>query len=391
MWVAALGSLRIKFLATRIPLTDPLLPVAVLAVGVLLGWRFNRSRVVFALLLLALADRLLRHYGGSSSISSGPGQVVYQSIALFLPLNLALIALMEERGLFNWRGITRILLILVQPLLLAGIVHHRPALLLDIYHFSFSNQPLLLRLPLPQPATVTIVLSFTILFGRWWWRRGAMESGFFWVLPISITALTMVQPGPETTFFFAIAGLTLTIAVIESSHFMAYRDELTKLPARRALNEHLLQLGSRYALAMVDIDFFKKFNDRYGHDVGDQVLRMVATRLSRTGGGGKAFRYGGEEFTILFPGRTADEAMPFLEQLRQEIADTGFSVRNRPRPRKKPPKPRQREKAVKKVSLTVSIGIGEPDDRHPTPGQALKRADQALYRAKKAGRNRIIK
>ena len=64
---------------------------------------------------------------------------------------------------------------------------------------------------------------------------------------------------------------------------MAYHDELTGLPGRRALNEALLRVGSRYAVAMVDVDHFKHFNDAYGHEVGDQVLRMVAAQLDRGG------------------------------------------------------------------------------------------------------------
>lgn len=81
---------------------------------------------------------------------------------------------------------------------------------------------------------------------------------------------------------------------------MAYQDELTSLPGRRALKEYLLKLGSEYTIAMFDIDHFKKFNDTHGHDVGDQVLRMVASKLATVSGRGKSFRYGGEEFTLVF-------------------------------------------------------------------------------------------
>ena len=83
---------------------------------------------------------------------------------------------------------------------------------------------------------------------------------------------------------------------------MAYDDELTGLPARRALNEALTRLRGVYTVAMVDIDHFKRFNDEHGHDVGDQLLRMVGARVGEVRGGGRAFRYGGEEFAVLFPG-----------------------------------------------------------------------------------------
>jgi diguanylate cyclase (GGDEF)-like protein len=74
-----------------------------------------------------------------------------------------------------------------------------------------------------------------------------------------------------------------------------YIDELTGLQGRRSLNETLYNLGRKYAIAMIDVDHFKKFNDTYGHKTGDQVLKMIAYKLERISGGAKTFRYGGEE------------------------------------------------------------------------------------------------
>ena len=97
------------------------------------------------------------------------------------------------------------------------------------------------------------------------------------------------------------AALCLVWGLLRSSHAMAYRDELTGLPGRRALNERLKMLGGNFTIAMLDVDHFKRFNDTYGHDVGDEVLKLVASRIRRVGGGGTAYRYGGEEFCIVFP------------------------------------------------------------------------------------------
>src|SRR2546426_9194380 len=97
---------------------------------------------------------------------------------------------------------------------------------------------------------------------------------------------------------------------------MAYEDTLTGLPARRALNEALLRLGGQYSVAMIDVDHFKRINDRHGHDVGDQVLKMIAAKLAQVSGGGKAYRYGGEEFAVIFPGRKAEECLADVEALR---------------------------------------------------------------------------
>ncbi|MFB3154077.1 MAG: GGDEF domain-containing protein, partial [Candidatus Acidiferrales bacterium] len=128
---------------------------------------------------------------------------------------------------------------------------------------------------------------------------------------------------------------------------------------------------------------------RYGHDVGDQVLRMVAAKLAEVGGGGRAFRYGGEEFTILFPGRAVDESLPYLERIRKAVEETRFAVRGPGRPRRKPKKARPNRQSRREASITVSIGVAERDQHNARPEQVLKAADRALYTAKRAGRNRI--
>ena len=92
--------------------------------------------------------------------------------------------------------------------------------------------------------------------------------------------------------------------------------------------------------AMVDVDHFKRFNDRYGHVAGDQVAADGGDRAGKVGGGGRAFRYGGEEFAVLFPGRTLDEAVEAMEAVRKAIATRGFALRAADRPRTKPETPR---------------------------------------------------
>jgi GGDEF domain-containing protein len=144
---------------------------------------------------------------------------------------------------------------------------------------------------------------------------------------------------------------------------------------------------------MVDIDFFKRFNDTHGHDIGDQVLKLVAHRLAEAGGDGIAYRYGGEEFTVLFPQRGVEEALPDLERVRAAVQAYRMAVRGEDRPKKaaEGAKLRGARAPDKTLSVTVSIGVAAPGDGRHTPHQVLKAADEALYRAKKAGRNRVAK
>jgi diguanylate cyclase (GGDEF)-like protein len=220
-------------------------------------------------------------------------------------------------------------------------------------------------------------------------RVTALESGAVWTVVAAFLALGAGGGGLDSSLYLATGGLILVLSLIETWHGMAYDDELTGLPARRALNEALTRLGDTYAVAMVDVDHFKKFNDEYGHDVGDQLLRMVGTRLGEVGGGGRAFRYGGEEFAVLFPGKEVDEVRNHLEALRQRIEGTPFTLRAAGRPRTRPespvpsgPRPR--------IAVTVSIGVASTETTTATaPREIVRAADEALYRAKQGGRNQV--
>ena len=189
---------------------------------------------------------------------------------------------------------------------------------------------------------------------------------------------------------------------------MAFRDELTGLPGRRALEERLVALGPNYVIAMVDVDHFKKFNDTHGHDIGDQVLKMVGARLAEVEGGGKAFRYGGEEFSVLFPDMTVAESLPFLEALRDNIENYKLAVRTEERRKDerdskkdrrtttgRPAKPKAEDgvqafrRPDQQLSVTVSIGVAARSEILDAPAKVIKAADAALYRAKEGGRNRV--
>jgi diguanylate cyclase (GGDEF)-like protein len=140
---------------------------------------------------------------------------------------------------------------------------------------------------------------------------------------------------------------------------------------------------------MVDIDHFKKFNDTYGHAAGDQLLRMVSSKLARMTGGGRAFRYGGEEFAVLFSEKSVEEVLPHLEAVRKNVEEGSFALRGRFRARKKPEKPRPSKGARKEVPVTISIGVAERSSTLARADAVIKAADEALYRAKKGGRNQI--
>ncbi len=343
------------------------LPYLAGGLAIALGWRFNRSRAVFAAASVLLA--------GEGLAMGADGWV-----ALLLPLNIALFGLLSERGTFSVSGLLRWSLLAVQ-VQLVRTTPRPPEWLLD---------PLVavaIPTPLAQPALAAFLVAGLVILSRFARRRSALESGLFGALLAMLFAL---HAGPDTLarhLYWSAAALVLALAVVETGHTLAFRDELTGLPSRRALQESLDRLGGRYTLAMVDVDHFKKFNDKHGHDAGDDVLRLVAVELGRVGGGGRAYRYGGEEFTVVFPGDDVESARPHLETLRERIADARFTVRATVRPAKKPARPKK-PRRPKQLSVKVSMGAAERHGRE-TPETVLKRADKRLYSAKKAGRNRL--
>jgi diguanylate cyclase (GGDEF)-like protein len=368
-----------------------LYPAVVVAAGLFLGWRFQRGRLLLALLALVLADRAMVWLVAPASAASYAGPATVRLVAMVLPATLAVLALIAERGVLTAVGLRRFAaLVGVAALafatwLLADVYPAEVARVLDAALLPAS---FLSWLPAGQPAALVTLIAIGSLVGRTIWRPDAQARGFLWA---AIGGAVAVNAGPaegRSTLYFANAGLVLVVAAVESAYAMAYHDELTSLPARRALNEALQRIDGPYTVAMVDIDHFKQFNDTYGHDVGDQVLRMVAERLGRVNGGGRAFRYGGEEFAVLFPGKSCGESIPHLEALRRSVCDGAFTIRGKSRPRKKPESGRGRGGGAGKVSVAVSIGVAQARGA-TAPEDVVKAADRALYRAKEAGRNRV--
>jgi len=169
---------------------------------------------------------------------------------------------------------------------------------------------------------------------------------------------------------------------VQMSIEAAITDALTSLHNRRYMESHLATLveqaharGKPLTVLVLDMDFFKAVNDTHGHDAGDDVLREFALRLKKSIRGiDLACRFGGEEFVVVMPDTDMAVATLVAERLRRRIAAEPFPI----------------AKGERKVEVTISIGLaalGPPDD---TATAVLKRADQALYRAKRDGRNRVV-
>ena len=357
-------------------------PYAVGLGGLLLGWRLRRSRLVFALLALGLAFALVTVWM--------PGDpTVLQLVAILLPLDLAAIALLPERGVLTPPGLWLGAAALLEISAAAEIARYAgPGPAWPPLVHAFLPPALSAWTPLGQAALVAFLVSALAVAAGRWLGHDATGRGYLWALAAAFMALHTRDAGLHRTLFFAAAGAVLVIGVIELSYVLAYHDGLTGLPGRRALKDALDRVGGAYAVAMADVDYFKRFNDTYGHEVGDEVLRTVATRLKEALPEAEVFRYGGEEFAILFARRSAEQCLRMLEAAREAVAGEEFTVRRRVRPRQKPAKPKSRRGQMRET-ITVSLGVAQADGRHRSAEEVIAAADRALYRAKENGRNRV--
>ncbi|MCX2983259.1 GGDEF domain-containing protein [Halieaceae bacterium IMCC14734] len=371
------------------------LPYVLAVISGLLAMQFNRSRFLLLAVVTVAVYWLVQTRLQVSLDDVGAAQV-FNTLAFGLPAIILALVLFDERGIFNPYGLIYGVVLCVlawaawqyAELVAQYVQQGSPWFVLwprDGYVLSWAATVLNLLV-----AAVALVLVFI--------RRDQCEVALLGTL-VAVWALLGWFYLPQASIaLFAATGVLQIVALLRASHAMAYQDELTGLLGRRALNERLRGLGGRYALAMVDVDHFKKVNDTHGHDVGDDVLKLVASQLSRSRGGGTCFRYGGEEFCVLFPRRNIEECLDTVEHMREAVAGYEITLRDKSqRPRRsvdgakrRSSKPRGAVKvSPNNLSVTVSIGLAEKSEELRSPEEVIAAADQKLYSAKKKGRNRV--
>lgn len=364
-------------------------------IGSLLAFSYARTRNLIALLLvlatyLALIHKVYLPVTGEAHQVLLP-ELAYSLISLLLPLLLTVNSLWVERFHLLQDLLLRLVILGLPVLILAAVAYRFPLELTEFLARTYLPTLHIEPLRMAQLPALVFLTSIAILLIQ----LIRNPQPYFAAQWIALVSMMLVLPyfhkGYAPALITSLAIIMLSLAVLHEAFNMAFRDELTGLPGRRALNERLQRLGRNYAIAMADVDHFKKFNDTYGHDLGDQVLRMVASQLNKVSGGGKAYRYGGEEFTLVFPGKTAEQAKPHLETLREAIEAYQLKVRDASTRPVDDKSGRKQRKGVNRdvVSVTISMGVAERTDNLATAEDVIKAADKALYKAKEAGRNQI--
>ena len=373
---------------TYLPLLS-YLPYVILAITAVLCLQFNQLRSLLIAFVASVGYLVIQLYL-QNSLDETRTLNIFFLLSSLLPLLLILISWLPERGVLSIYGVL-FLLLLALPIALAVYFHLHPSLLTStVSHFVIKDWAFSI---LPPLGIIIYLVAIIHQLIRLWLYQQPFDAAISTVLIALLINFALFDQTIISIVIFTSIQIILLWGVLKQSHDMAYRDELTGLPGRRALNEALKSPGRKYVLAMMDIDHFKNFNDKYGHDVGDDVLKIVARKIAQVTGGGRAYRYGGEEFTVFFKGKEIEPCIPHLEAVREEIARYLITLReknSRPKNRKEGKLQRGKNKKPKGISVTISIGVAKRTADLITPEMVLKESDKALYKAKKAGRNCLI-
>ncbi|MBC7002362.1 GGDEF domain-containing protein [Photobacterium sp. BZF1] len=356
------------------------LPYILLPIVVFLGELFNQSRTSLAAILLLFSYHIIQTWL-QSPLSVPFTKLAYTFLAVALPLNLIFIQRLPERRLMSRTSVFFLCAVLLQfigtTFLIDAIASFDLTLVWQQYLISF---PLISKLPVAIILLFIAVLTFhaMLIFKR----NQPHDHALFISTLFSALTLTFFHYPMISSIAYSVLSLLLLTNLISCSHELAYIDQLTGIPGRRSLDTEIKHLGRTYSIAMIDIDHFKLFNDTYGHNTGDDVLRLVASILAKQSNNAKVYRYGGEEFTIIFKGRKQNDSMRYLEKIRKQVEAYPLKVQDHPKGE------HSMDNDTVSTNITVSIGVSD-NHKMDNPHSVFKAADQALYRAKSNGRNQV--
>ena len=356
--------------------------------------RLNRGGLALSAGVI-LALFLLAEEGGVDWASFRP------MVTLGLPWSMLLVQLARDAHVLSARGVFRTLLFATPVAVAIAAAAYFP------YEYVAVVSPRIAFVPFVTLGAIVSLLVRALFASNFKTREEAFVMALI-SLPLSYLAFAGaagefgMTPSPEIERVAAEAAVAIILAHAAYSMYwrMAYIDELTGIRNRRAFDEYTERSSGQFSVIMMDVDHFKRFNDKHGHEAGDNVLRIVARTLEDVFGK-RVFRYGGEEFCAVLRRSGLDAAMAEAELARKGVEAIDFRIRRR----KRPESPggrflsaafarlrlRSRSRGGERVPITLSAGVAERSSRSTTRAAALAEADKALYRAKKAGRNRVAR
>ena len=351
-------------------------PYVVAGIGVFISVLLNRMQpilLLFAVTLTVFALTFVPIENKTYSLD-----IIFPLMSILLPLNLLIWLLVPERGVkLNGYNLSLLTVFVVQAMGVYWVVTTLPFELVQQLSVPVSeDEGFFVKIPLFGSLMMILVVNIFIIRLAMLQKIKVLDQVALFVLLLMTLGLNGFVEYGILGWLASISLLMIILSMIFDAHQIAYTDELTGMAGRRALFESFMGLSRTYSIAMIDIDHFKNFNDTYGHDVGDLVLRTVSKVLTGVGAGGKAYRFGGEEFTVVFTGKTPEQVRPVLDDLRKAVEATELKFNHNGK--------------QTKTKVAVSIGVAPKNKEFKTPEAVIKAADQALYQAKEMGRNRVV-
>ena len=385
----------------RRPLVYELLflgPYILYFITAFLGIKLNQTRIFFTSLLWICIYYLI-------NITTLPVfdfeynvMQLVKLLSIFSFLVIILLYVFTEKYILGLYGLVRFLFLSI-PIIIS--IYLAGEILPETYPYLMEHPLINLDFWKLPDFTILIIIGLVTLFI---FQKDNSVQHFKYaiyinLMPLLLTLNFAIDKGAidfETSiysaFSFSVMGLVFLYALYRMYWEKVYIDELTGIPNRRAFDEYLKKLGRKYAIAMIDIDHFKKFNDTFGHTEGDNVLRFVAKHIEDEADG-HVFRYGGEEFSVIYRGVHTKNIMKTLDFMRDDLASKIFYLRTSEEIRKsKTKKDRKNTRSYKKTAkVTISIGLSHKTPSKKEPQDVIMKADKALYKAKDNGRNQVVK
>ena len=351
-------------------------PYVIGGIGVFVSFFLNRMQPILMILSITLTVFALTFVPLDNKSFSV--EILYPILTIFLPLNLLIWLLVPERGVKHTSyNLALLSLFVLQAGAIYWAVSTLPFELMHQVSAPVSDQEgFFVKIPLIGSLMVVLVANVFIVRLAILQKIKVSDQVALFVLLLMTLGLNGFVDYGTLGWLASISLLIIILSMIFDAHQIAYTDELTGMQGRRALFESFMGLNRHYSIAMIYIDHFKNFNDTYGHDIGDLVLRTVSKVLMSVGSGGQAYRFGGEEFTVVFSGKTPAQVRPVLDALRKAVEETELKFDH------------NGKQTTTKVA--VSIGVAPKNKEFKTPESVIKAADQALYQAKEMGRNRVV-
>jgi len=328
---------------------------------------------------------ILRNLIWPTDTNDATATILFVLIGPLLAFNFIYIIKTSEKGIYNKNGVHHLILIFIELQILIVFVNFTPELLIKYLYYPYFVAPIFDATPMYQSTIIFNAIAFIILLTNAIIKKKVVMTGYLGSFIAIVLAQHFINAPATSMMFFSVACLILILAIGLNSFRLSNVDLVTELPSLRSFKRQLNRLSDDFCIALVDVDEFKEMTDEYGQDVCNQILRMIASRSQRLGRKGFPYRYGDEEFALIFYDMQLHEANKYLATLCDSIANEPFLLRSKKRPYFKPNSMTENsiEKTISKpIPISVSVGIAEKQPHHQNSFDVLTTAREALERAK---------